>query len=347
MATDEHLRRSHEAGRRQASKQILLANSIPRTLGHYQTELVETLTRVGISAEILADFPSIEDQSSAWGKVRLAFNSTVASRRAIRSEDAPIIQLWPSLGLIENLIWRSSNKKIAIVFHDPVPITRQFGYGKVSRVVATKPAPHKCPTIISHSADASLHLRRIFPRADVVELYHPIRSSQVNARSDREIVLVAGQCKPTRDLELLRNLGPILRKKGRRPIIVGRGWPTSLPGWEVSSRYLSEFELDNELGSAAIVLLPYTRYFQSGIVIRALERGTLSISPTTSFASAVFGEDSELLVDQVGRVGAWVEALDAGLSQRIDSQDVFTSYRERCDEGWRAFGGKLHIGTGG
>lgn len=163
---------------------------------------------------------------------------------------------------------------------------------------------------------------------------HPMLNEQSTlSKSPRPSVLVAGQYKTERDLELLSDLGPQLRAAGWRTHIVGRGWP-EVNGWEVDARFVSEEEFDDILGKAWVLLMPYKNYFQSGIAIRALEQGTLTVGPRSSFLEALYGPSSGLIVDERNSLSEYVAAFSR-VADGVERPDLaFSDYSDRMRSSW-------------
>ena len=152
-------------------------------------------------------------------------------------------------------------------------------------------------------------VRRELPAHPAVLTMHPILDEQrLTPKTSRPSVVVAGQYKPARDLELLAQLGPRLRDAGWTTTIVGRGWPP-VPGWDVDDRFVPEDELDDLLGAAWALLLPYREYFQSGVAVRALENGTPTVGESTSFLDDLQPAHERLRVPVGACAEAWLEAL--------------------------------------
>jgi len=314
-------------------------NPIPSALAHYQRESEETWNRIGQDISVVDDYVSVEGRSGATGKAQALLGAVASPFRLRRRTDGLILVAWPSLGLLEPHLWHSSSQATAIIVHDPVPLRRQYGFGRLPEFLARHPR-RGAPALIAHSPDAERELVRLFPAHTVLGVLHPILTSQVPINEDSETVLVAGQYKPARDLELLAKLGPRLRRLGFRPRIVGRGWPDSLDGWEVESRFLSEPELDAELAGASTMLLPYRHYFQSGIAIRALEQGTLTVGSRTSFIESLFGADSPSIVHNASDVENWVRAIQDTHTRPAAAREAHARYVGLCDESWTAFLGE-------
>lgn len=314
------------------------SNPLPRALAHYERELAATLGRIGVEHRVLPTKP-VEGGVGISAKARMLRNAAENGRSGGRLEQTAM-QLWPSLGLLDPLIWRSGSRSgstNAVIVHDPVPLRSQIGFDRVSRSLARRSGSGRSPVIVSHSDDAMVVSRELFPRFRHVKLLHPVLASPSPVpRASEPTVVVAGQYKPQRDLALLARLGQRLRREGVVGEIYGRGWPDDLPGWRVTSRFLDEDELDRALASAWCVLIPYQLYFQSGIALRALELGTLSVSPHTSFASDLLGAGSSLMTDSSRSDEEFARAIASALAGEHDPAVLLERYVEAVDRSWMA-----------
>lgn len=314
---------------------VALYNPIPKTLTHYQRELHATLNRIGVRCTDQR-FPGIEDLTRA-GKMR-ALVEAVVRRPIVHQRGKYSLVLWPAFGLLDSIYWRRSRGRVAVVIHDPIPIRPLAGYGRISKLASRLLLDVKTPLMISHSADASMDLHDLLPRHRHARALHPILDRRpIAPRTDQDqYVLVAGQYKPTRDLELLRSLGPVIRELGARPRIVGRGWPADeLPEWEIRDEFVSDDELSEYIDGAAAVLLPYQRFYQSGIVIRALEAEVPCVVPASSFTRQIFGPGHPVLVHQTHDIEQWASALNYALTESGHVAEAAQQYRAACDDSWR------------
>ena len=312
---------------------ITYTNPLPFALRHYAIELEQTLARVGTSSnQILV--PAVEGLPSVGGKIRMVTRAWGNAWGTRAHASASNIQIWPSLGLAEMLLWRQSRgHRHYVILHDPVPLRRQVGFDYLSRWVASRATGKTMPVVIVHSASAEIEARRALPNFDVVRLPHPIVSAHLVSPDPVEpVVIVAGQYKPERDLRLLRGLGPLFGAAGIRGRIQGRGWP-EVPGWEVIDEFIPEDQLDALLLSASAVLLPYRNYFQSGIALRALELGALFVSTRTSFAEDVLGSSSRLIYDEPTPQAAFT-AIEAAIGRRSEASQIFQRYIRLVDRHW-------------
>lgn len=314
-------------------KTVFIANPLPKTLGHFVHELEETLNRIDVPSSTFP-FMKVEGATSWLQKTHLLVNA-VRNVRSIRGCSDTVITVWPSLGLLDARLLRNKRRNSLLIIHDPIPIRPQLGYGRISKLLTRKPVPAS-PIILSHSDDASAVLHDVLPGYLHLQLPHPIKSNQDTSRkmgAKERTVVVAGQFKPERNIKLLRDIGPRLQQIDAIGKIFGRGWP-EIPGWEVESRFLSENELDGVLSAASAILIPYNRYYQSGIAIRALELGTMSISSPNSFAYDLLGPSG---VVPTNDPDAWLRAIENVINSPELSATVFEQYRKKVDIAWKDF----------
>lgn len=315
---------------------VAIANPLAQTFAHFVLELRDTLDRCNVP---YTEMPTrtVEGLVGTKGKLRMLLNALRNDADARHEKDRPTIQLWPSLGLLEMHLLASRGAQNYTILHDPVPIRRQVGYGAAARALARSAGSRSSPAVIVHSADAHTAASQLLPKSKIVQLRHPIRSAQsAQAKSAQPEILVAGQYKPERNLELLASIGPKLRSKGIKTSIVGRGWSGRLEGWEITDEFVPDTVLDQRIGSAWAVLIPYNRYFQSGIAVRALELGTVSIGARNSFLTDLMGADNPLLAegpqDTAGLLNACLQAAE----NPPDPRRIFADYRHRTDAQWSA-----------
>jgi hypothetical protein len=313
---------------------VLLFNPLPTTLRHYQDELQETLQRIGVASEVASPRPATDSPAPHPARA-------LAHLRAVRGRTAgarPIV-LWPAFGWLEPLLWwRTAGCQLIV--HDPAPIRKQYGYGSLARAIGRTSLDQGGMELVCHTSAARAEIEReVAPARSPTVCLHPILSSRPEAGSAAEVpasepvALVAGQYKPSRDLELLSRLGPALRGAGLRPRVVGRGWP-QVAGWEVEDAFLSESEFDLELRRASVLLVPYRQYWQSGVAVRALENGTEVVGSRTEFLATLLGADHPGLIDGDSHAGAWLAAIEATVDGSSGLDGRRRVYQNATDESW-------------
>jgi hypothetical protein len=246
-----------------------------------------------------------------------------------------LIVCWPVFGLAEPALWftASAEARITLLVHDPVPLRRQIGMGRLARRLGRIGTSHRSVTVAVHSSPARDALVSLGWSEPVV-LPHPIlpRFTPQPRIIDGNIALVCGQYKPARDLSLLEQIGRPLLERGFRPVIRGRGWP-KVPGWEVEEGFLSEEALDRSLVDSAAVLIPYTQFFQSGVAVRAVELGVPVAGPRHPFLTDLLGTEWPGFTEAQNPAG-WVEAVTvaSGRAQEVHSRALLL--RQRCERAW-------------
>lgn len=313
--------------------EIWYSDPIPQAFAHYEREVRETLESVGVTAQPVPWTRPVEGLTGPVGKARMMLNAGLNVVSAKRSSH-PVMQLWPSLGLLEARVWSSRCHRHSVVLHDPRSIRSQFGHGSWSERWARRANQRKAPTVIVLSEYAYEVTRQRLPDHRIEMALHPILNDQAGrTKSAKPSVVVAGQFKTERDLTLLAELGPALRAAGWTTQIVGRGWP-EVSGWDVDARFVSEEDLDELLATAWALLLPYKNYFQSGVAVRALELGTLTVGPRSSFLEALQGPSSALLVGDRTSTSEYLTAFDRVASGNEDAEQSFANYSARVRESW-------------
>jgi glycosyltransferase involved in cell wall biosynthesis len=319
------------------TRSALLFTPIPLAQAHTTEEFVQTLARLDIASRQLSPDPAIDSaDTSLLSRTR----SHIRTVRSLPDDSTFMLVLWPAFGWLEPMLWGGARNDARLIVHDPVPIRRQYGQGRLARAWARKAVRQMDTRFICHTEEAAkttalqLDLRHL-PSVCL----HPILTMPDTPPMGRSkggadpVVLVAGQYKPSRDVELLSELGPRLKSSGLRPRIVGRGWP-AIAGWEVQDRFLSEREFEDEVSSAAVIVIPYRKYWQSGVAIQALEREIPVVGAPTSFLRTLFGDDYPGLTTGQGDPEAWLEAISTVANEPPDMYSSRRRYQDEVDRSW-------------
>jgi hypothetical protein len=295
---------------------ITLANPLSVGLAHYTRTLTRTLEECGADVERL-EVP--EPSASRHGRSRWLL-SYLEVLRTLRARTRPdlVILTWPAGGYWDLLAARALVRGgVWIVFHDPDPLVHARGYGRFARWSAAL-GPVKA-AVLSHSAAAT---EALLPAVDHVEfLPHPMLPPQRRRRANTEgkLVRVLGQYKADRDLEALAEIAHQAPADWTLEVF-GQGW-SEIPGWRVESRFLLEEEFDDALAASDVVVVPYQRFFQSGVAIRSLERGSPVVGPATSSLADMLGADSPWLVHD----SDWVSAIRRALQTKDEDVSATAS----------------------
>lgn len=306
--------------RSELTRAVHIVNPLGGALSHYTKALEALLADTGASVRVSAIVePSVSGEGRVTWLVQY-LRLLLAAGKSRKNEK--ILIVWPVLGFLDILISRIlCRQAVSIVYHDPKPLVRSVGTGRlVANLVARWPLK---ANVIVHSSAAAVAMDDAGLGEGKSVLEHPMlppisRSFKAEvSRPSRPVVRVLGQYKQDRDMEVLCALGKDLAGNCRLEV-VGRGWPP-VPGWTVDARFVSEPELDELIQSSDAVVIPYRRFYQSGIAVRALELGTPIVGRAGSSLSGIYGSDSRLLVqDHEGLdvdARAWRQAVEHAFSE--------------------------------
>jgi len=312
---------------------LVIVNPLAGALHHYTKQLEQMFHGSGISvAAICVTEPSISGKSKAvwlW-----EYSKALIKARRVRRLGGRVVVTWPVLGHVDRVFAPLlAGRRTAVVMHDPRPLVRAVGYSTAVVKAANLLAPKR--SLIVHSELAAEHLSGSARGA--ILLPHPLLSAAttpVPARS--HVVRVLGQWKPDRDVSLLESLVTFL--PAARLEIVGRGWP-QVHGWSVRNEFISEGELDDLISTSAAVLIPYQRYYQSGIAARAIEVAVPVIGRGKELSSMT-GEDYPFLLGLDASVRDWAEMIRSAFdSEPVLLGRVRAAATARALNGWKAWAG--------
>ena len=293
-------------------------NPLPIAYSHREKQLVEIF-------DGLVQFTrSSTEGMTGWKKVS-ALVSHLRVIRKLRSTSEPVLVTWPLLGWLEVILWARRNSQVYLSVHDPKPLRRQIGLGRVAAQLARLVPPNMRPTLICHSSIAADETIRILPGTSVISLPLPMIRPKLHATSEKRprTVLVLGQYKPARDLDFLELLGPQRETHTLKGSIAGRGWP-QVTGWDVTDRFLSEKDFDDLLSRAGCLLIPYRHYFQSGVALRAVELGTPVVGAAHPYLCDSLGlSDTSGIVASPDSTNSWLEAIENSINSDSYSTNIF------------------------
>ena len=318
---------------------VAIVNPLPEVLGHFERALVDNLSLGDAPhpvAPVVLDVPTTEMPEGSGGqdRVRVAGRFLSQARKEIASSNAEIVlNIWPTFGYMDAALWRGLRLEIPVwsILHDVQPLRKQFGYWKqmVNPLRLGNEGRHRW---IVHTPEAQAEASTLGLGQPLV-LPHPILPNDAPSIGSSD-VLVFGQYKPARDLQLLERLGSELREAGLVPRVVGRGWPP-ISGWEIEDRFVPEHEVQPLLASAGAVLIPYKRYYQSGVALRALESGTPVVGLRSGFLTHYLGDGWPGLVAE-DATSHWVDAVHAAIAiEESAVRDLVSEARHRIAALWQ------------
>lgn len=310
-------------------KPVTLINPLPGALHYYESALGEHLVRAGFQP-MTASTQSIEGLAR---QRKIIVTAAELLSRARKSSDSPRIVLWPTFGYFDPITWLNAARRtsITMIVHDVDPLRRQFGYGRTAQRAFGRVARSQNLHVVTHTDAAADRLAELTSvRSRVIP--HPVAKieDRPRRRPSKPRVLVLGQHKPARSIAALTQLAE--NSSGELDLrIVGRGWP-AVPGWSVISSFVSEDRFKSELLAADVLVLPYDRYQQSGVLVRAFEAGIPAIGLPHPQMDELYGTDWRGVV----RHNEWGAALDRILASPVVElarrRDALMS---RIDSAWR------------
>ena len=298
-------------------RHIVIINPLGRSLKHYVESYSRQFNEIGIAVQVVSiDDPS--QNSISRGRWILEYIGMYKRARKLYSPEVSYLVVWPFFGHVERIIasFLLRGRHTSII-HDPIPLVRNWGYSKSSRWLGKKFGSRSLLAVHSEDArkilrDQGLGLVQLLPHP-----FYPCESSATSKlRNTHKIVRVLGQYKKDRDLDLLKRVAEKLGDKYTFQI-VGSGWD-SVRGWEVINEFVSEETLDELISSSDLILIPYRNFFQSGIAIRALEKGTPFLAPMRSFFYDLLGEASPLLIQDFSDTEEWISKIESCLSAELN-----------------------------
>ncbi len=308
-----------------SAMKVRVFNCLPTTLAHYASELSDTLARLQVEVTQVDSRVPIDSSRS----IVVRGLSHIRQAREISRSDLPTIVIWPAFGWLDGSLWSRSRSRILEISHDPVPIRRQFLTGRFWNAVAKRSMRVEWLCHTESAANAAVQVIGTRPRIAL----HPVLSTSPPAREilpgRRGVVSVLGQFKPSRNVDVLREIAETLSPEEYDLQIIGRGWP-HIDGWRVTDRFVSEDDLDRALDDSDVVVIPYRKYWQSGIAVRAVERGVSVVGERTEFLTRLLGADYPGLVNNSD---SWPHTI-AAVANHHDTQ-THAAYVKAVDDSWR------------
>lgn len=302
---------------------VVILNPLGAALEHYTIALAETLKYPDV---IIKKISILEPSSSSSNSILwlLKYLGSFLSMKLDRKNWGNVlIVTWPVAGFLDCVflaVFRPA-KRVYLVIHDPIPLVRSIGYSTFSARIARWFSP-KGLTLLAHSEAAFSDLKALGLGNISKLLPHPINPPRsLWPCVNRDKLSVVGQYKQSRDIDLMAQIARRTRKSMDLEIH-GRGWP-DVTGWKKIDGFRSEFEIDQTISSSFAVLIPYQRFYQSGIAIRALELGVPSVGPLSSSLRDFFPDENSYLVEDITDLSNWIESINKAKStSTIDTHQI-------------------------
>lgn len=300
----------------------IVVNTLSGALGHYTRELTHALSSEGSTTRVIEIAEPSQSGKSGLHWLRAYVRALIEARRL----GGAVIVTWPVLGYIDViLVSIVLGRRGHLIMHDPHPLVHARGYGRGWQWLASA---FDRTGLIVHSDQARGAVASRSLRRRAVLMPHPMLPPRPRADAGKAgPVRVLGQYKPDRDLAALRQ---IAQSGIALPLeIVGRRWPT-VEGWSVRPEFVAEEEMDELLAGSSVVVIPYKRFYQSGIAIRSLEWETPVVGPAGTSMDQLLGHDSHLLAR-----GEWASAIGyAASSAAVEVRATASRWYQHSSESW-------------
>jgi hypothetical protein len=300
---------------------ILILNTLGGALLHYTKALSDNLQGAGFEVSVATIYEPSQATGGRLTWILRYVRMLLSARRMAKSDKSnTVLVTWPVLGYLDLLLSMILGRRavIELIVHDPEPLVSAVGYDRRSRFIS-RVAPFKRGLIV-HSDAALADIRTQGFESIATKLPHPIlpvAHSEVQHVNEPRIVRVLGQYKPDRDISALEEIGASIGA-GVTLEIRGRRWP-QIAGWHVIEGFVPEVELQRLLRTSDAVVVPYKRFYQSGIAIRCLEYGVPIVGPAGTSLEDLVGSVSPLLVGETGTGAGWTSAITSALASEKDN----------------------------
>ena len=313
---------------------VVVCNPLPRALAHYEAEVTATLGRLQLAA-IPSDIVSMEGVRGFGARAGAAAKYLQARARLARG-GGPSIVLWPGLGFVDMALsnWLPHGNSLLVV-HDVMPLRPQVGTGRASRLVAAASRCRPSNSLLVHSQRGADELASLGLGTARIIL-HPIsiRNAAVQAPQNPRIG-VFGMYKPSRRVDVLMALPNNRDIRDFDFTVAGRGWP-QMAGWDVTSEWLNEEELERRIRTCSLILIPYSDYYQSGVAIRAMELGIPVIGVRHEQLITMYGPNWSGICAELDTNCISEAALRSLAVERHALSAMAFDYQSRADATWSA-----------
>ena len=314
-------------------RSLQIVNPLPQALLHYEETLREILNELGVEVREASGSASSIEELNGTQKIATTLRMIWTRLTTVKGSSALLV-IWPALGYWDAQTWARAAKtrKIFLVMHDITPLRAQFGYSKLAMRRFASVINKSNIVVICHSRIAADELYSLTGITSTV-LDHPISLSSKPVGVSSKTLRVLGQYKETRSLESLRLVRDDLADHEATVAleIKGRGWPP-VDGWSVDSRFLSESEFTEAIASSNCVLLPYSRFYQSGVAVRCLESGVPVVAHSSEQMTQLYGDGWPGIANDDKDWGRAVLATLAISHTRMG--ELLAAARESCVTSW-------------
>jgi glycosyltransferase involved in cell wall biosynthesis len=332
----------------------------------------ETSSPAGANFSVRQTYRGVFGKAPAWRRgLRFLFGSVRAVLIALL-EGRTIVHLhFFHVGMLElfNVVLaRLAGRKVVITAHDvesfvsslEVPIMARLAYrlahvvvahNQISKLelVARLRVPESKIAVIPHGN--YLHVLRDMPPVEAAK-------AKLGIAPDAKVLLFFGQIKEVKGLDLLLDAMPFILQEHPRAILIiaGKPWKTDFAEYQarinqlgiqnaclLHIRFIQDDELPVYYGASDIVVLPYRRIYQSGVVLMAMSYGKPVLVSDIPGMTEVVKEGETGFTFHSGDAGDLARRANAILSDSALMKDVAKGGKRLMEEkySWSVIGQQM------
>lgn len=260
-------------------------------------------------------------------------------------------------------------RQIVITAHDvesfveglDMPCISRWIYRNADRVIAHNGVSKQELIKKIHVHEGSIAL---IPLGNYLHALRPLPNQNearrsLGIRKGAKVLLFFGQIKEVKGLDLLlRAIPKVLEKHPDTVLLIaGRPWKCDFSNYDgimkrlgivehciTHLKYISDDELPKYFAACDVVVLPYRRIYQSGVVLMAMSYGKLVLASDLPGMMEVVQDGETGLLFQQGEVGSLVEKIHVALSDPVLRENLASSgFEHVCDAyDWGVIGAQIH-----
>jgi len=270
-----------------------------------------------------------------------------------------------ALALFNVLLARLMFRRVVITAHDvesfiatlEVPIMSRIAYSLAHRVIAHN-------SVSQNELRDRLHVPgnkiTVIPHGNYLHALRPVPPLELARKSlvissQAKVLLFFGQIKDVKGLDILIDALPLVLKRHSETVllIAGRPWKTDFNNYQskidandihgaciTHIRYIHDDEIPLYFGAADLVVLPYRRIYQSGVLLMAMSYGKAVLVSDISGMLEIIRDGVTGFVFRSGDVDDLASKINTILSDPLSADNVARNGKDlmREDYNWEKIG---------
>jgi len=260
-------------------------------------------------------------------------------------------------------------RRVVITAHDVEPFVQALSVPRLALWVY-----RQADAVIAHNNVSKMELIdklqvpetkiSVIPHGNYLHMLQPLPDQGTARRKlglplDSKVMLFFGQIKDVKGLDLLLEAMPNILAKHPNALllIAGKPWKSDFSSYErkmeelgirdaciTHIRYIPDSEVPFYYSAADLVVLPYRRIYQSGVLLMAMSYGKATIASNLPGMKEVITDGKSGLLFNSGNAGSLAERVSDGLNNMgkltTIEKEALELMKRRYD--WRIIGGATH-----